>query len=375
MRKWVIVEFAIFFVISLLVFLHLGVGRIKNNPLVKKNKIENNSEEKREVDAIKKEEEKKDVELLFGGELILARMVGLRMDQRGVDYPFDGIRNIFRKADFSFATLESSFMGEGKVCDPMLDCMVFVAKEKYLDGVEATGIDVVSLASNHIGDGGDEALLRTMNILDERIIGYFGAGKDRDEAYKGKVFDVSGTEVGFLGCCDIPPVSYNATESNPGSAGCDEIMLLKSLKELREEADIVVFAPHWGVEYTSKPTVRETELAHLMIDGGVDIIIGDHPHWIGNFEVYKGKPIFYSVGNLVFDQEWSEKTTWGILVRTRYNERILKGVEVVPFKLHDYCCPELAEGDKKKEIMEYFYNNSDKESVKWLEKMGGKSEI
>ena len=76
-------------------------------------------------------------------------------------------------------------------------------------------------------------------------------------------------------------------------------------------ADVVVVMPHWGVEYTAPPYGTQQRLGRAAIDAGADMVIGDHPHWVGAMEVYKGKPIWYSLGNFVFDQTWSIPTRRG----------------------------------------------------------------
>ena len=77
-------------------------------------------------------------------------------------------------------------------------------------------------------------------------------------------------------------------------------------------ADLVIVFPHWGVEYTTRVSAQQERLGHAAIDAGADLVIGNHPHWAGAVEIYDGKPIWYALGNLVFDQTWSEPTMEGI---------------------------------------------------------------
>jgi len=307
-----------------------------------------------------------EIELLFGGEIILARTVGVNIDKFGIDYPFAAIAEIVRQSDLAFATLESPLLGEGKPCNPLLNCMVFVGKERYAQGIKNAGFDVLSLANNHIDDGFDKAILRTIDLFGQMGILTVGAGKNTREAYKGTIAQVNGIRVGFFACNEIGPVSYAVGENSAGSAWCETERIVKELADLRSVVDILVASFHWGDEYTEKPNKRQVELGRLAVDNGADIVVGDHPHWIQSFEVYRGKPIFYSVGNLVFDQMWSEKTRQGILVKTKYKNGKIEKVKIIPIKTMNFCCPAVLETDEKRIIIDELLVRSDKKSADWL---------
>jgi poly-gamma-glutamate synthesis protein (capsule biosynthesis protein) len=108
--------------------------------------------------------------------------------------------------------------------------------------------------------------------------------------------------------------------------------LKKDIAAAREAgADLVIVFPHWGVEYRAKPTAGQRNLAHLAIDAGADLVIGNHPHWVGGMELYKGKPIWYALGNFVFDQSWSEPTMEGITL-----ELTFRGTEMVQARMRPH---------------------------------------
>lgn len=325
---------------------------------------------------LKKEDSKKEgevlkINLLFGGEIILARTVAVNIDRMGVDYPFKEISFWVRKADLAFATLESPVLGEGKPCLDLVNCMVFVGREDYLKGVKNAGFDVLSLANNHIGDGGKEGLVRTIEVLESLGIEAIGAGENIKKAYEGTVVEKNKVKVGFLACNEIAPFSYKAGENQAGSAWCSKKLIKERLNDLRKKADILVMSYHWGDEYTAKPNKRQREFGQMAIDSGADIVIGDHPHWVQSVEVYKGKVIFYSVGNLVFDQMWSEKTREGIILSIRYNGNTVSNLEIIPIKTMDYCWPMILQGKEKEKIINEIMQLSDKKSREWLEKKMG----
>jgi poly-gamma-glutamate capsule biosynthesis protein CapA/YwtB (metallophosphatase superfamily) len=136
--------------------------------------------------------------------------------------------------------------------------------------------------------------------------------------------------VGILGYDTIAGY-YASGPSTPGSARMTKAFLQKDIAAARTAgADVVIVFPHWGVEYRAKPTAGQRNLAHLAIDAGADLVIGNHPHWVEGMEVYKGKPIWYALGNFVFDQTWSEPTMEGITLDLTFRGKELVQVRMRP---------------------------------------------
>jgi poly-gamma-glutamate synthesis protein (capsule biosynthesis protein) len=104
-------------------------------------------------------------------------------------------------------------------------------------------------------------------------------------------------------------------------------------------ADVVIVFPHWGVEYTTRVTSQQSRLAHSAIDAGADLVIGNHPHWAGAVEIYRGKPIWYALGNFVFDQTWSEPTMEGITLELTFQGTRLAQVVMHPHLILDKSQP------------------------------------
>jgi poly-gamma-glutamate capsule biosynthesis protein CapA/YwtB (metallophosphatase superfamily) len=130
-----------------------------------------------------------------------------------------------------------------------------------------------------------------------------------------------------------------ATQTAPGTAPLQKDIMTEDIERLRPEVDLLVVMPHWGKEYIATPEPSQVKLAHAAIDAGADVIIGGHPHWPKGIEMYKGKPIYYSVGNFLFDQSWSEETSTGIFAEiTLYEEEVIQ-TRPVPFILLDYAQP------------------------------------
>ncbi len=106
-------------------------------------------------------------------------------------------------------------------------------------------------------------------------------------------------------------------------------------------AQVVVVYPHWGVEYTARTTSLQRALGRAAIDAGADLVIGNHPHWVGAMEVYRGRPIWYALGNFVFDQAWSEPTQEGLLLELTFRGRTLVQVRLHPTIILDQAQPNL----------------------------------
>jgi poly-gamma-glutamate capsule biosynthesis protein CapA/YwtB (metallophosphatase superfamily) len=145
------------------------------------------------------------------------------------------------------------------------------------------------------------------------------------------ILDAGGIKVAILGYDTIKP-AYGA---GPSAAGSNQMSATRVRADIAAAralgADFVVVFPHWGVEYTANPTAYQRSLAHAAIDAGADIVIGNHPHWAGAVEIYKGKPTFYALGDFVFNIDRSEQTEEGITLELTYS-----GTRLVQAQMHPY---------------------------------------
>lgn len=138
-------------------------------------------------------------------------------------------------------------------------------------------------------------------------------------ARKPAVFEKGGVKVAILGYDGISSKYYGATDTTIGDAPLNGTYIKEDVAAARAAgAQVVVVFPHWGIEYTFGPSPAQQRLGHLMIDAGADLVIGNHPHWVQSVEIYKGKPIWYSLGNFTFDQSWSEPTLEGVTLELTF---------------------------------------------------------
>jgi poly-gamma-glutamate capsule biosynthesis protein CapA/YwtB (metallophosphatase superfamily) len=179
-----------------------------------------------------------------------------------------------------------------------------------------------------------------MGHLKRAGISHAGAGMDLAAAREPMIFDLGNTKVGVLNYQNVPSYEWAwATEESPGTAPLRTDLVREDVRRLKSRVDLVAVMPHWGEEYTVTPEPGQVDLAHAAIDAGADFVVGGHAHWAKGVETYREKPIFYGVGNFLFDQSWSEETSTGIFAEiTLYEDRII-GARPVPFIVLDHAQP------------------------------------
>ena len=306
--------------------------------------------------------------LVAGGDVLLDRGVALAIaaSERGADFPFDGgtVRITSRCRDCSVFGWDlprtERTGGEGAVRDlltgadlaianfenPAPDAFrfhesgtVFSANPAYIEGLANAGVDYVSLGNNHIRDAGARGILETIENLEGFGIAHSGAGADLAAARSPALLEAGDVTVAILGYDTIAGGSF-AGANRAGSAPLTAENVRADVAASRAAgADLVIVFPHWGVEYTTKVSAQQVRLGHAAIDAGADMVIGNHPHWAGAVEIYAGKPIWYALGNLVFDQTWSEPTMEGITLELTFEGTRLVQVNMRPHLILDKAQP------------------------------------
>ncbi|WP_342428637.1 CapA family protein [Paenibacillus sp. FSL L8-0158] len=249
------------------------------------------------------------VTLHFVGDVQFSGKVEQRLEQNGFDFPYQYLGNLFHKDDLTMANLETPVTTNG--VGALNKTYVYKSSPKALTGLAAAGIDAVNLANNHILDQGTGGLLDTLKYLDEKGIAHAGAGRNAKEAYAPHYFERKGIKIALLGTTRVmPEANWNAGAKLPGVAGAyDSTAIVKSIREARMQADLVIVIAHWGKERATALEPHQTELSHAFIDAGADLVIGGHPHVLQGMEQYKGKWIAYSTGNFIFSKS-TVPATW-----------------------------------------------------------------
>lgn len=238
------------------------------------------------------------VEIILAGDIMLGRSVLIRSLDKENDpiYPFLEVSEFLSSADLVFANLETPIVTN---CPRFEHGFTFCADSRMVEGLVYSGVNVVSLANNHILNFGKEGLEDTKKYLTNSNILYTGVN---NLAIK-KIQD---TTFGFLG--------FDFTVNVPTQRDWDLI------KESDSKVDILIVGVHWGDEYKDKANNNQRAWAKKIIENGADVISGHHPHWVEDYEYIDGKPVYYSLGNFIFDQMWSEETKKGLLVKLTFED-------------------------------------------------------
>lgn len=208
----------------------------------------------------------------------------------------------------------------------------FRAAPERVEVLTQMGVDVVTLANNHVYDYGKNALLDTFATLDDADIRYMGAGKNLDEAMEPVYFNMDGKIIAFVAAsrAEKYKMTPQATENEPGILRCyDTELFLQEIAAAKENADFVVAFVHWGTEYSYELEEVQLTTGKEYLDAGADAVIGAHSHCLQGMEYYDGKPIVYSLGNFWFN----EKTLDSMLLELHFfgnDENQKLEVQVIP---------------------------------------------
>lgn len=267
------------------------------------------------------------ITLLFAGDIMLSRLIGDIMAKRNDwNYPFLEIADFVKSADIAFGNLEGPISERGTKVGSIYS---FRSDPRVIEGLLYAGFDVLSIANNHIWDYGADAVQDTLALLRDAGIGAIGGGTNYAETHKPLTKEISGTKIAFLGYTDLISPSLGSKTAKPAIAFLDLDQAIADIKEARKSADLVVVSVHWGNEYETKQNLHQERIARALIDAGAQLIIGHHPHVIQPVEEYGGGYIAYSLGNFVFDQNFSEDTKHGLILKV-----VVRGGKIL--KIEDF---------------------------------------
>lgn len=276
----------------------------------------------------------KEVSVLNFGDVMFDRGVRNIIYNRDRD-PFEYVKrdiSVLKKYDFVIANLEGPIIEiDRKLCQQKAYNFQFASNTP--ERLKSVGINIVNIANNHNYDCYKRGFESTKRYLDEAGVAHMG-DVEIDKSYLIK--EIKGKKIAFVGI----------------DALTSPIPVLKFyplVKKLKSENDYVVVNIHWGEEYNLGFTKNQREIAHKLIDNGVDVIFGHHPHVIEPVEIYKNSVIFYSLGNFVFDQDFGD-TTFGIGAGVKFSDT-KKVFEIYPYNMRKFA-PEFMKADEKEKFCE-----------------------
>ncbi len=295
------------------------------------------------------------------GDVMLGRRVGDRLAVIGD--PAAALRPMAARlagADLTIGNLESTLSTAGA---PRQGGDSFGAAPSVRAGLRLAGFDVLSLANNHTGDYGPDALVRTVRRVRAAGIAPLGAGPDRADAARPVVVERKGTTFGLVAFDAIG----ESPRAGPGRPGVLRVRMQPRtgpldrgdldrvagiVTGLAARVDVVIVLPHWGTQYTHRTVRDQRRVARSLVDAGADVVAGGHPHWVQGVEVVRGGFVAYSLGNFVFDMDFSRTTQEGALLELAFWGAELKGARLVPYVIGRDFAPRVARGARGTAILD-----------------------
>ena len=280
------------------------------------------------------------VTLIFAGDLMLADGPGKTITAGGD--PLAPFAAILDTADYRIANLEVPIATGGR---PHASKIATFRADPQVVPVLHRRFDAVSLANNHSGDYGHEAFGETMRHLSNAGIAYFGGGRNLAEAHRPLWIDKNGLKIAVLGYNEFKPRAFEAGANWPGVAWSEDDLVIADIRAAKSAgADFVIPFMHWGWEKETRPSERQKTFARRMIDEGAALVVGSHPHVTQGAEIYKGKPIIYSLGNFVFDGFDYPEARRGWLLRLKLDKSGVRFWETLAAEIDDAGTPWPASG-------------------------------
>ena len=260
------------------------------------------------------------VSVVITGDIMLARSVGARIEASDGLFPFAGTAEALKSFDLRIGNLECVVSTLGS---PQPKTYTFEAPLRAFDRLSAAGYQIVSLANNHSGDYGKAAFSDMLARLPTYGIMPVGGGANRVQAHTPAIRRIHSTTIGILAYCEIGPSNFAAGATTPGHAWLEPAAMRQDIAALRPQVDFLIVFTHWGVEYVLQENAHQQAMARLAIDAGSDLVVGAHPHVIQPYEIYRGKPIIYSLGHFAFDAMPGVTALGNVLTFTVRGSRLL----------------------------------------------------
>lgn len=296
------------------------------------------------------------VTLLFAGDILMddhyAVMSTFHNRGNDINQAFDqGLLEQMRNADIFMINNEFTFTSRGT---PTVNKkFTFRANPGNVSMYEEMGVDIVSVANNHIYDYGEISLLDTLDTLEQAEIPYVGAGRNLQEAMTPVYYIANGMKIAFVSATQIErngtPDTKEATQDSAGVLRCmNPDNLLLTIEEAKKNSDYVILYIHWGTESQEAIDWLQEQQAPIYAQAGVDLIIGDHPHCLQKMDSVEGVPVIYSLGNFWFNS----RTQNSCVVKVALRAGEMESFQFIPCRQSD-CRTALLTGQEKTEVLDY----------------------
>lgn len=277
------------------------------------------------------------------GEQPLCYKFGVKsiIKEKGARYIFESFKKIMRDGDIIFGNLEAPISNTTN--KKGLEAEFFRGNPAAIEGLKHADFNYVSIANNHIMDHGEKGFLSTIDLLNRNEITPLGVADEIE------IIEKKDVNIALLGYSFIEDFADNSYYNKIYS----EKEIIEDIIKVRGSADLIVLSLHWGLEYVPFPSIDQIRIGRKLIEAGADIIIGHHPHVIQGYEIYKGKPIIYSLGNFIFDDTYIKSTQTGMLAKIIFDKEYDDiHIDIIPFKSdRKEFCPRLVDIQIEQKIL------------------------
>jgi hypothetical protein len=287
------------------------------------------------------------VTLLFGGDVNLDNIPYDVLEQK--DDLLNGVEE-YLSADVSMVNLSTSL---ATAATSLEEDYHQKTRPEALDVLKDGGVDIVNLSDESTMKYGEQGLDETLTALDREGIYRVGAGRNEHEARRPEILDVKGKRIAYLSYAQGG--NHAAFKDRPGVNAQGVMEIAEDIRALRDEVDWIVVNYRWQTDISETPADWQTNLARLAIDQGADVVVGYHPHQLQGAEIYKGRPIAYSLGDFVF-QDTPDADQDSAMLKVSLKDDEMK-VEFVPVQVRD-ARPQVAEGAAGKAILKQLQDAS-----------------
>ena len=293
------------------------------------------------------------------GVTAMVRLTAQQMDERGVVWLAEVVGPELASADITVISNEVPFVSDCET-NTNMDNLTFCSKPEYLKALTDSGVDIIGLTGNHQNDYGREDAVASLDFYAESNLPVYGGGRNKEEAFAPYYMEHNGNRLAFLGANSYGHQFAWATDTQPGSAQFDLNIMSATIRSIgeRDLADVILAELQYQETYNVTPLFDQRQNFNALIRAGADIVTGVQSHVPQAMEFNDGKLVLYGLGNLFFDQMWSQATREGMIVKhTIYNHRHLS-TQVFTTLLYDYGQPRWTTPEERETILKRVYGAS-----------------
>ncbi len=290
--------------------------------------------------------------LTMTGVTAMVRMMADEMDRRGAAWPAEYVGPELASADITHISNEVPFV-EDCPTDLREDNFNFCTKKEYFETLRLSGVDIIGLTGNHQNDFGQQAAYDSLDFYEAHNLPVYGGGRNVEEAYKPLYVQHNGNRLAFLGANSYGPEMAWADTNYPGSAKFDVNIMSATIREIKDNdlADLVLVELQYQESYDTEPLYEQRDDFNALARAGADIVTGVQSHVPQGMEFTNERMILYGLGNLYFDQMWSQTTRENLIYKhTFYNGRHIS-TQILTTLLYDFGQPRFMTPDERDSLL------------------------